>query len=117
MSRLDFTEDDGCFVGQDLPLRFSVVDDDGVVVPITSWTFEFVLTEEPSGSVHLIWKSSASGITIISGSQGILEVAIADTDTVGMKPRTYWYMLRRADAGYERDLFDGYMVMQAAASR
>ncbi|MGK2965508.1 MAG: hypothetical protein ACSLFM_07865 [Tepidiformaceae bacterium] len=108
------TLDDEWFSGTDKTLEFTVVDADSVAVNITGWALQWVLTLKDSRTVMLT-KTVGSGITITSGAAGILQVAVADTDTNDFatgRTALYDYELRRTDAGNEDVLAYGTVVLR-----
>lgn len=105
------------FRGQDDIFEYSIVDADGAAVNITSWALEWVMRESESASTAALTKTTAAGITITNGAGGVLQVAISDTDTLTLEPRTYVYALRRTDAGSEQILAFGDAVLRDVAAK
>lgn len=131
-----FTASDGLIIGDDIQLSFEVFDDDLVVdddgayvsgtpVDVAAWTFAFnVRTTETTLTTPVLSKDTSSGITITgtfsatpaSNTQRVL-VAIADTDTysdvgvVLVQPKTYYYSLKRTNAGSEKTVAFGKFVL------
>ena len=86
------------------------------VQDISAWTLEWVLREGPAGAVQ-ITKTVGSGITLTDAANGVLQVAIADSDTLTMSPKTYFYTLRRTGDGNEVVLAFGDAVLRQPATR
>lgn len=115
MHRVDFTT--GVYAGQRNVIRFFVTRPDGSPEPITGWAMEFEVRENPDGPA-IVTKTTTSGITIISGAAGIVEVVTTSADTATLLPdRENYYMLRRSDSGSERAMAEGIIVFNSSMSR
>lgn len=89
------------------------------VQDVTGYTSEWVLRDGPTGAA-LLTKTP----TITDALNGILEVAIADTDTVDasgtpiiIQPGRYYHSLRKTNAGDESVLAHGECVLRLGATR
>ncbi len=91
------------FIGEDRTYEFTIYDGNSsgaAVVNITGFAFQWVLLD--STRTVLVTKTVGSGIMITDGSNGVLQVAIDDTDTDSLTAATtYYYELKRNDAGSE----------------
>jgi hypothetical protein len=96
------------FVGEDKALRWPVVDDFGVLIPITGWTIEFNLYPYKGGGSILTKPAS-----IIDGPGGLCGVQMARGDTVGIVPGRWWYDLARTNAGSNTVLAYGFAELKA----
>ena len=105
------------FIGDDVPLDFTVVDENGDAVDITGYALEWVLRETPGSATATITKTTSDGITITGGPAGKCRAAIADTDTIDLSPGRYFHTLKRTDDGLETVLSFGQAVLQQAATR
>ncbi len=86
------------------------------VQDITGWAIEWVLREGPAGAEQFT-KTVGSGITLTTPTEGVLSVAIADSDTLALDPKTYYYTLRRTDDANEVALAYGDAVLRQPATR
>ena len=137
-----FIRPDDLIVGDDIALEFEVfqndltVDSDGVYVSgtpedVTTWTFRWELRiNDTATGVPILSKTLGSGITVTgtynpihaSNSQRVM-VSIPDTETysdlgeVLIPPQTYYYSLKRDDAGSEKTLVYGKFVLQEKPAR
>jgi hypothetical protein len=78
--------------GDDITLRFTVVDEDGVAVNITGWAISWIMT---SGLV----KTVGAGVTITDAPNGVVEVEIDPVDTASLTEIHYCHKLRRTGTG------------------
>ena len=113
----NIAESDNLFLGEDKILQYTVTDSAGAIQVITGWALEWVLRSAAGHGTALLTKTVGSGITITNGAGGILQVAIADDDTLSMAPDTYYYTLRRTDAAFEVVLAFGTVVLRQPATR
>lgn len=72
----------------DIELRFTVTDEAGAAVNLTSATIKWQL-KAGIGETALITKTTSSGITITDAAAGKFTVDIANEDTAGLDPGTY----------------------------
>lgn len=97
--RQDIADND--FVsGDDKTLRFTITDDGtsaGTPVNITGATITFKVTSGPTSTTAIIEKSTAGGITITDGPNGVCTVALVAADTAALAG-DYWYELQVVDA-------------------
>ncbi len=89
-------------------MRFTVKDDDDVVVNITGWTVQFVIGTTENGSPAKTINGS-----IAVGTDGVVTVPISSTtDMDDLAPDTdYWYALWRTNSGNKRVLAKGKFVL------
>lgn len=84
---------------------------------ILGYTFEFIMRRRPGEPTADITKTTGAGtISIIDAPGGIVEVNIVDTDTDSLAPLTYFYTLRRTDAGSETVFSFGEAVLKLATA-
>ena len=72
----------------DVILKFTVTDQDGVAVNLTSATIKWSLKKSLEADA-VITKTTASGISITNAAGGIFEVTITDTDATDLVGRYY----------------------------
>lgn len=88
--------------GTSLPLRFTIVDDDGQAVNVSSWT-DWRLTGKLSladaDDDALFQKTVGDGVTITSGAGGIVDGLLAPADTLAILKTSRVYVELQADAG------------------
>lgn len=104
------TEGDAFFLGEDKSLPVTVYQSDGSTAQnITGWSISFMLKKKQTDSdaAAKITKTTASGITLTTPASGLLTISIADTDTDSLAADTYWYEVKRTDAGFESILTYG----------
>ncbi len=104
----DITATDGYFVGEDKALVFTVKDAVGAAANITGWTIRFELSDLNDQFGHEILTKTA---TLTSPGSGICTVIVASDDTIELEPGTYYYTLRRTDAGARTELAYGSLVL------
>jgi len=107
----NITDADGWFIGEDKTLRFTVVDQNGAAQNVTGYTMDFKLSATFSGD-RLFTKTVGAGITLTSPAGGIVDVQIDAADTSGLSPTTYYYVLRRTNAGSHWELAYGTAVLK-----
>lgn len=105
------------FIGEDRTLRFTVVDSAGAAVDITGYALEWVMRERPAAATATLTKTTDDDITLTDPTNGLCEVAVADTDTLSLSPGQYFHTLRRKDDGSETVLSFGDVVLKQAATR
>lgn len=88
-----------------------------VISDVTNWTFEWVLRDWSGGSSALITKNSASGVTIVDATNGVVDVTISDSDTLSLAEGEYFHTLRRTNDGAEVILAFGPFVLRQPATR
>ena len=100
-------------IGDDIVIDVAVVDENQDAVSIVGWTFLFRLSDraKADGAV-VLEKTIGSGITITDDALGLLAVAVDDTDTDEWEPGTYFYSLKRVDAGFENTLLYGTFLLK-----
>lgn len=107
--RVDITEDDDFFVGEDKSLIFTVKDAADVLQNITGWTIEWNLSHE-EGSPSILMKTA----TLTTPLSGVCTVTVLDTDIDLFAPDKYWHILKRMNAGNETVLSYGDCVLRPA---
>lgn len=121
----NITGDNDWFIGEDKTLGNT--DDPWVVYQkdgstpqnITGWSISWMLKRKPTDAdaAALITKTVGSGITVLSAAQGEISVAIADTDTDGLRANIYRHELKRTDAGFETILAFGSCQLKQSVHR
>jgi hypothetical protein len=106
----NITASDGWFIGEDKTLRFLVVDGNGAAQNIAGWTMDFKLSATLSGD-RIFTKTVGAGISLTSPSGGIADVQSDAADTLGLTPGTFYYVLRRTNAGFHWELAFGTAVL------
>jgi hypothetical protein len=76
---------------------------------VTGWTTSWLLYTASGVTAATLTKSGA----VITADEGVIDVAIADTDTATLTPREYWYKFRRTDDGSEQVLAFGAFHLRA----
>jgi hypothetical protein len=105
------TDADGFFIGEDKTLQFTINDSTGATVNVTGWQVTFKLAASLSGDM-LFTKTVGAGITLTSPTSGILQVLCSSADTISLAPGTYFYALRRTDAGFKAELDYGSVILK-----
>lgn len=72
------------YAGDDKTLEVSVTDRNGDAVTITSATIEWRATKR-FGKTAALTKTTSSGISITSGSGGVFQITLTDTDTESLE--------------------------------
>jgi hypothetical protein len=113
------TDRDKFFRGEDKVLTITI--DDGATPPvalnITGWTLAFTLRLTPESLTALLTKTTGAGISLTDPLIGVLQVSIADTDTINLTPGKYAYDVKRMDAGAEAVLVYGTLTLLAEVTR
>jgi len=105
------------FLGVDLTLRVQLVklDSAGAEVvdgDLTGRAYAFTLNDTPDATTPTLTKTTGSGITLgagdtaaypaeLAGANTVLVIAIDDTDTDALAAGTYYWDVKRTDAGAE----------------
>jgi hypothetical protein len=76
---------------------------------VTGWTFEWILKDGPDTTAVL---SVVPSIT--DAATGVVDTIVADTDTVLLVAKKYWYTFKRTNAGNETILAYGDAVLRGA---
>jgi hypothetical protein len=92
---------------------------DGQAAPpgdMTGWTLAFVIRDAIAGSVVL---TKTTGITLDDAGRGNVRIALAADDTSSLTPsaglsasKGYVWDLRRTDAGFERSIAGGALILE-----
>jgi len=124
--QFEIFEDDLCLVDGTLPnCRPGLVYESGTPVDVSGWTFAFaVRTSNTITGTPILQYTSGSGITITgvfdlvhAANTQRVNVTIPDTDTfsdlevVLVPPATYFYSLKRTNAGLEKTLAYGKLIL------
>lgn len=89
--------------GEDKTINFFVYDSAGAALDsLSGFTFLWYVATSPTASTTVLTKDSTAGITT-SGSNGVV-VTLADTDTEGIDPDTYYHELRAIDGSANEDI-------------
>jgi len=117
----NITADDHFFAGEDKQLVFDIVTSTGATQTMTGWALECVFRRSAAASaVAFTTATTALGTITIgngSGTDDRATVTLTDDLTVGLVTGTYFYTLRRTDAGSEQVLAYGTMELLKAATR
>jgi hypothetical protein len=109
--RQDITADDGVFTATDMPLVFTVIDEDtGAAKDITGWTLSFKLAATQTGAA--IVTSTPALTTPASGICTVTLTAANLTQTAGV----YWYAMTRTDTAQVRTIVYGTFMLQGRPS-
>lgn len=103
------------YIGDDFPMRFQVLDADGVAVDVSAWNCRFVLRRKADDPDELIEITNGSQLSVAAGS-GYIDVDAADTDTDDLHPMTGVFSLKRTDSGAEETLVEGPATLKLAAT-
>lgn len=76
---------------------------------VTGWTTQFKILSAKGSSTTVLTVSGS----VITATEGVIDVVIADTDTATFTPKSYYYTFRRTDAGSESMLAHGLCALQA----
>ncbi len=111
--RFNITADEDFFIGADQPIEIDVKQSDGSTPQaMTGWALTWELKDSPADTAHFS-KTVGGGISIGNGSgtDDRATITVADTDTEPLEPGLYYHQLRRTDAGSERILSFGTVVL------
>jgi len=116
--RSPITEAHHWFVGEDRFLEF-LITEAGAALDCSTFAMEWALKRNVNDSTVVLTKTTG-GATISTddgdGTDDLVRVAIYDTDTDGLLPGWYSYVLRRTDPGAEVVLAYGPAYLAKAAS-
>lgn len=87
------------FSGNDKKLKFSTIDQDDVVQPITGATIEWALSNRAKSKKKLVIYTTSDQITITDDVGGLFEVDMLDVDTEGLTGQKYYYEAKITDLG------------------
>lgn len=103
--------DSGFFRGEDKAIVFTIKNTNGAAIDITGWTMSFRMASALWGTA-VITKTP----TLTTPASGICTVNLASADTSGLtqdgNSTTYYYTLRRTNAGSRTELAFGHIVVQ-----
>ena len=94
-------------------LEVTVYDADGVELPISGYTFSYVVYRPTSGQIVLT-KATASGITITDAANGIFEINITPTDNASLLGLYNHECGTITPAGSDNVIFTGYFKVIAS---
>lgn len=119
---LNIENDDDWFIGCDyeLPVTIYTTRAHTATQDITGWALSFMVKRRPTdadANAVIIKTTGGSGIALTTPGSGLLTVTIADTDTDTLAADTYWFEVRRTDAGFETVLTHGTAVLRQAVHR
>lgn len=114
-AKASILESDDWYVGDDYPLRYQLLDEDGEPIDVSGYTCIWVFKERVGDPDALVSKSTASGIDVSAGS-GYIDVSIEDTDTDALEAMTGVIALKRTTSGSEETLAEGTAVLKKAAT-
>jgi hypothetical protein len=92
---------------QDLVFQFTMA----TPQDITGWSITFAVNDSLGGT-NRITKTVGSGITITDPGRGVIQVAIAKTDTNSLNIQDYVWGLKRTDAGNNVMLARGELILE-----
>lgn len=106
--------------GTSLPLRFTITTD-GVAQNVSTWT-DWRLTGKTSLSQTdaqaLFAKTTASGVTITDGANGIVDTLLLPADTLAIVKTTRVYVELQADAGSATHVpATGYLLIHPSVTK
>lgn len=105
--------DFGLNLGEDLTVNLAVAPPTNV----SGWALQFQVLKRFGGVSGLITKVTASGynnvsgINVVDGPGGVMNVAIAGADTSGWNEGAYAYMVQRTNSGFVKNLSQGYVLV------
>jgi len=110
------TKEANWFAGEEKTLRLVIYEEDGETVQnISGYTLQWVLAKNKYAVPTLTKNMGADGITIPTGSDGVVTIKIDRDDTKDLKGGTYFHTLWRIDAEQETVLTFGPAVLRKAA--
>lgn len=99
-AKRDITADDDFYTNADFPFEIQVLDENGAPVNISGWSISWLMKKraDQTDAEAVIAKTTASGITITDGPNGICLVVVlaADTDST-FKAGYYVHEAKRTD--------------------
>lgn len=126
-AKVDILEADRFFTNTDYTVKVSIFEADGitprnVATYALSWLLKKRVTDLDANAV--ITKVTPAGITITgifnvdpTLNTQIVEIPLADTDTLSVRHGAYHHELKRTDAGFETVLCSGMAILKASAHR
>lgn len=107
---------DQYFTGEDKTLRVTIYadEDHSSREDITGWTLSFLVKKRHSQDDDdaLVTKTTAAGITLVSPTVGVLDIALSDDDIAAIVGGAlYWHELKRTNAGTETVLMQGTFML------
>ncbi len=87
------------YIGDDKTIVDTIVDSNGDPVNITGWSLAFYIHAYGDPGTVFVTKTTSSGISIPTGTNGIANIQLNRADTLNMKPDCYGFHVDRADSG------------------
>lgn len=116
----NITADDDWFIGEDKTLPVTIYQADGTTAQnVTGWTISFLVKKNQTDAdlSAKVTKTTVSGIALTTPLSGLVTITVADTDTDAIAPGSYWYEIKRTDAGFETVLTQGACWLRQAVHR
>lgn len=105
----------GAFTVEDKTVRLQAPSGTVPEGGVSGWTVQHVISDGEGGTV-LLRKTLGSGVTLISGDDGIWDVSYSKSDlgtTLG--EGSYWHCFERTDIGYGLVISRGPFQVKAAS--
>ena len=116
--KFDITEADRFFTNADKVFTFAIKQADQTTAQnITGWALSWMLKRRATDvdASALIVKTTAAGITITDGPNGICTFTVTDENTAAVRAGFYVHELKRTDTGAETPLCEGTVVLRQSA--
>ena len=116
----NITDEDEWFIGEDKTLTVTIYQSDETTPQnVTGWAVSFMLKRKrtDTDANALITKTTADDVALTTPGSGVITVSIADDDTSDLRADTYWYEIKRTDAGFETVLTYGSVELLQAVHR
>lgn len=104
------------FLGEDKTFVDQIFEADGTTKQdVTGWDLTFTVHAYHDPSTVFITKTVGSGITLVPPTtNGVVNILIDSTDTIGIWPGVYSWKLERTDTGLDAVLSLGLFTVQFA---
>lgn len=100
-------------IGEDKIFQDTIYQSDGITPQnITGWSVSFVVHRYGDRSTVFITKTVGAGITLTSPTTGVMQITVANADTVSLQLGQYGYYVQRTDSGNSADLSSGLFTLQ-----
>lgn len=113
---VDIDSSSEVFAGEDKTITFTVRDDAGVAVNVSTWAFAWQLRLTRYNPTAILAKESGNGIAFVTnGTDGQVRVTLTENDTRDLKAGTYYHGLARTNPGAFDVNAEGQFVLRKAA--
>lgn len=111
---MPITQEMAWYRGEAYSITDTVRNTAGTAVAITGWALAFTVRSDFDSDTVLLSKTTGSGITITSGSGGVMTITITAANTLALAAGEYVYDVQRTDSGSEALLTIGTLRVKPA---